>query len=297
MSDSAAAVLAPRQLGFGIKGGAEAAAHAARRYLQNLPNNFVLAKLDFKIAFNSVRRDTIIEAVAARFPELSQFVVACYGAPTSLFFGDSVLSSEEGVQQGDPLGPLLFCLAIKSLLDQVSSEFLIGYLDDITVGGDKDDVLEDVIRLREGAAAVGLELNHSKSELLGATPETAAFFEGAGLPFAEKGAEDAVLLGAPLCPEGVGKALRDKQQDLALMTGRLGFLPAHDSLFLMRGCLAIPRLLYILRTSPCYDSEELIFYDQSLKTALTSLLNVDLEEGRWSQASLSVLAWGVGGQG
>ena len=97
--------------------------------------------------------------------------------------------------------------------------------------------------------------------------------------------------------EGVGKAVRDKQQDLVLMTSRLRFLPAHDSLFLLRGCLAIPRLLYILRTSPCYDSEELALYDECLKTALTSLLNVGLDGSRWIQASLPVWAGGLGVRG
>jgi len=48
-----AELLAPRQLGFGIEGGAEAAAHATRRYLQDMPSDHILVKLDLKNAFNS----------------------------------------------------------------------------------------------------------------------------------------------------------------------------------------------------------------------------------------------------
>ena len=55
-------LLAPRQLGFGIAGGAEAAVHAARRYVENMNQGQVFVKIDFKNAFNTLRRDSILEA-------------------------------------------------------------------------------------------------------------------------------------------------------------------------------------------------------------------------------------------
>ena len=58
----AAALLAPRQLGFGVPGGAEVAVHAARRYLQSLPPGNVIIKVDFSSAFNKERRDVILDA-------------------------------------------------------------------------------------------------------------------------------------------------------------------------------------------------------------------------------------------
>ena len=42
-----AALLAPHQLGFGIPLGAEAAVHATRVYLQDMPDHHLLLKLDF----------------------------------------------------------------------------------------------------------------------------------------------------------------------------------------------------------------------------------------------------------
>ena len=43
-----AAVLAPKQLGYGVKNGAEAAAHSARLFFHNSKPQQALLKLDFK---------------------------------------------------------------------------------------------------------------------------------------------------------------------------------------------------------------------------------------------------------
>ena len=46
-----------------------------------------------------------------------------------------------GVQQGDPLGPLLFCLSIHDLMLELKSEFRAFYLDDGIPGGSVAEVL------------------------------------------------------------------------------------------------------------------------------------------------------------
>ena len=42
-------LLAPKQLGYGVKGGAEAAVHATRLYLNNLQPDHAIIKLDFNL--------------------------------------------------------------------------------------------------------------------------------------------------------------------------------------------------------------------------------------------------------
>jgi hypothetical protein len=42
-------------------------------------------KLDFKNAFNSIRRDTVLQAVAEHCPELLALATSAYGAPTKLW--------------------------------------------------------------------------------------------------------------------------------------------------------------------------------------------------------------------
>lgn len=55
--------------------------------------------------------------------------------------------SEEGVQQGDPLGPLLFCLVIQPIVETVKSEVNQWYLDDGSIGGPLKSVIEDVQKI------------------------------------------------------------------------------------------------------------------------------------------------------
>ena len=52
-----AVLLAPRQLGYGVKGVAEAAVHATRKFLSNMDPDCAFVKLDFRNAFNSIHRD------------------------------------------------------------------------------------------------------------------------------------------------------------------------------------------------------------------------------------------------
>ena len=126
------AQLAPIQLGVGVPGGAEAAVHATRRYVMSMPNENVLVKLDFSNAFNSLRRDCMLEAVAKDIPEIYRFAHASYSCSSVLKFGAHSIISEEGPQQGDPLGPMLFCLTIHPLLMNLKSELRIGFSDDVT---------------------------------------------------------------------------------------------------------------------------------------------------------------------
>ncbi len=70
VKESSLVLLAPRQLGFGVAGVAEAAVRAAMRYVK--PDE-VFVKIDFRNAFNTLRRDSILEAVAKHFPKLLHF--------------------------------------------------------------------------------------------------------------------------------------------------------------------------------------------------------------------------------
>ena len=69
----------PHQMGVGTPKGAEAAVHAIRAFVtSHTSRNKVLLKIDFKNAFNQVRRDVILNQVKINTPEIYQFVYQSY---------------------------------------------------------------------------------------------------------------------------------------------------------------------------------------------------------------------------
>ena len=70
-----------------------------------MPADYVMVKLDFANAFNSLHRHDMLLSVFNRLPELYAYCHSAYGQPSILFHGSYIISSEEGPQQGDPIGP------------------------------------------------------------------------------------------------------------------------------------------------------------------------------------------------
>ena len=79
------------------------------------------------------------------------------------------------------------------------------------------------------------------------------------------------------------------------MGDRLHFLHAHDALLLLRHSFAIPKILYIIRTAPCFLSPRIEAYDNLLRSILSDITNVCLDDDNtWLQASLPASAGGIG---
>ena len=77
----------------------------------------------------------MLEAIRRELLELYNFAHATYNRAPVLQFGEFIILSAEGPQQGDPLSSAEFCLAIHPLLRGLISEFKVGYLDDVTLSG------------------------------------------------------------------------------------------------------------------------------------------------------------------
>ena len=151
----------PNQLGVAVPGGVEAAVHATRHFVENMDGDDVITN-----AFNCIRRDSILHEVSVHLPEIYPFCHSVYSDTSVLQIGSKVVTSGEGVQQGDPLGPLLFCLTLQPLLNSLSSPLKVGYLDDITLGGPIDLVNTDVSTIISTGTAIGLNLNLTKCEII-----------------------------------------------------------------------------------------------------------------------------------
>ena len=230
-------------------------------------------------------------------PEILSLVHSAYSSPSSLFWGEKVINSSEGVQQGDPLGPLLFCLTIHHLCSRLKSNLCLFYLDDGTLGGSAEDICLDIQSVEQTGAEVGLKLNRSKSEIICNNPTTLdsilSSLPGACVVDPKK----ATLLG---CPIGdllsISNAIIKKVRKLETMDDRLKDLATHDAILLLHHCLAIPKLLYTLRTSPCFLSPELENYDNLLKNIVSKTVNIHFgdNDSMWTQASLPVRYGGLG---
>ncbi|GAV00436.1 hypothetical protein RvY_11283 [Ramazzottius varieornatus] len=122
-------------------------------------------KIDFKNAFNTIHRDKLLDLVREVLPNYHSFVWQCYRFPSRLIYGQHILASARGIQQGDPLNPMPFCLAIEALTNKLTSPFNLGYLDDGTIGRDCSKVLADLYTVISEGIRIGLQLNPSKCEL------------------------------------------------------------------------------------------------------------------------------------
>ncbi len=284
--------LLPTQLGVATPGGCEAAVHATRRYMATMPDDSVLVKLDFSNAFNCLRRDRMLKTIADQMPGLYRFCWLSYGNATALRFGDCTIWSEEGPHQGDPLGPLLFCLTIQPLLRSLSSELVLAYMDDVTLGGSKPTVADDITTITTIGPSYGLQLNISKCEALS---NTAAVSHEVLDGFEQKTTDSATLLGAPLSTgSALTECLAARCTDLARAVERLKLISAHDALVLLKNSLSAPKLLHTLRAACCVDHELLRTFDDQLRSAVCNICNVSLTDDQWLQASLPVRNGGLG---
>src|SRR5664279_804557 len=71
-------------------------------------------------------------------------------------------------------------------------------------------------------------------------------------------------------------------------------LNALEALFLLKNCFSIPKLLYSLRCAACYRSTILLEYDDVIRQTLKVILNVDLSDVIWKQATLPMSSGGLG---
>ena len=174
VKDKATEFFQPLQLGVACRAGAEKVAHALRGCIEEhwMDEDFVVLKVDMRNAFNIVSRQAVLDQCATFFPELLPWVSWCYGTHPLLWHPLGQISSEPGVQQGDPLGPLLFALVLLKLVssldaDEECAEILLQawYLDDGALAGTRPAVLRALHVIEELGPALGLHVNLAKCEM------------------------------------------------------------------------------------------------------------------------------------
>ena len=209
-------------------------------------------------------------------PEIYNCAHAHYNGSPHLQFGDYTILSNEGPQQGDPLSSLKLCLTIQPMLVSLTSELKIGFLDDITMAGRKDIVVNNIISIKDKTDKYGLVLNAAKCEVIYGDP-LAPHDDNTLKDFQRVELENLTLLGAPILLErAIDKAIKQKTEKMEKAISRLPLLQAHDALTLLRSSISV--LLYTLRTSNCSENPLLVTFHTLQRKCLTDVINIDLNE-------------------
>lgn len=254
--------LLPVQLGVGSPGGVspivELFQYQYEQQLDQLHDQYAYS-LDFSNAFNNVSRGVIARAVRELAPALYRMVKWAYNDRTPLIMSGSddlvVISSSQGVRQGDPLGPLLFSIAIRSkvrelqlLTPDAASTTVAGYLDDLVIISPRNDLMpaiHQVFAPDPGSATPtdGFILNRSKTRIDNfrdvVTSETGLNVLG-------------TTIGSVIARRTF---IRGKIEIMQHQMNRLRQLPFQHMLLLLRLCIA-PELTHLLRTMDLSDLDD-----------------------------------------
>ena len=291
------------QTGVACPGGSEITIHGLRDCIERHwdDEDFVTLKIDFQNAFNIVSRQALLEECHTHFPELLPWASWCYGQHPMLFHPMGTISSETGVQQGDPLGPLFFCLVLHKLVATIASDeeashllYHKWYMDDGVVAGTRNAVARVIAIINEQGPPLGLFIKDPKCELF-----SKGDLNSFPVQMKRSNTPNLVLLGAPIgdlifCAKFIAN-LRSKSRGLLSRLQQIGPKDPQVAYLLLRFCGSFCKLVHLARsTPPSLVAEALSLFDSDIRRCFTECTSVDVSDVAWHQAQLSPSRGGLG---
>jgi hypothetical protein len=285
--------------------GAEGILHALNRSIrEDQPPDTIMALLDFKNAFNMIDRQRFLSEVRSRYPQIFAWVQYSYGTSATLFTGEDVIYAQRGVQQGDPLGPLLFALAIHPLLIRLKSkcDLAVAYLDDITLKGSSEQVRDAIELVEIEGPSYGVYLSPAKTVIWwpgndGLIPRNFESFStfqrtlGPGVELLGGAVSRSHEFIVEVVMKRVNKCIASVHVMMALQDPQL-------CLLLLRACEMMPKLMYCWRTThPRYLGSACRVLDDTVASTLRDIIvsgGPHFGEFQLSLASLPVAMGGLG---
>jgi hypothetical protein len=298
--------LQPLQVGVGVRGGAEGLVHALNRLVADPDRapDLVVATLDFENAFNTIGRMRMLQEVAQHCPTISAYVNVTYGCAANLYVGPHVVESTTGVQQGDPLSPLLFALTLQPLVRDIHLECPTvnqgWFLDDGTLVGPLPVVQQAVHLLNDRAPTFGLHLNPPKCRVWSPVPHP-LLIQGFPAGFVHEPGPGLLVLGAAvtLSDEYAAAVAQDTVNAAAGLLERLSLLRHPQAeLLLLRRCLGSCKIVFTARcTPPAAAAPALEAFDVHQNRALQAIVTSGGSGFGPLQQSLAALPIDKGGLG
>ena len=104
----------------GIESGIEASVHTIAKAFKEERCEAALL-IDARNAFNLMGRKAAVHNIQRSCPPIYQFLKNSYHSPSKLHLGDgTLLYSEEGVTQGDPLAMAMYSLATRNMIQSLN---------------------------------------------------------------------------------------------------------------------------------------------------------------------------------